>query len=199
MRGGDFARLADSVVGGLNFTDPFSLWWLLGSRITAAVTAHRLPLGLTRSVASALACMAGLGVLAAYAAKRRSQRRAYDALALLALMGLLRCIADPDPLEYNFVALLIPLAAWEAVTLERLPIMSALATAAVAVLGTGSVAMMAGTAWSLGPAAVSALSLGWTLALASYLGYRAVSTRSSGVRRPKLPLVIRTASARGGS
>ena len=138
-------------------------------------------------------------MLAAYAAKRRSQRRAYDALALLALMGLLRCIADPDPLEYNFVALLIPLAAWEAVTLERLPIMSALATAAVAVLGTGSVAMMAGTAWSLGPAAVSALSLGWTLALASYLGYRAVSTRSSGVRRPKLPLVIRTASARGGS
>ena len=28
-----FAR-ADSVVGGLNFTDPFSLWWPLGSRIT---------------------------------------------------------------------------------------------------------------------------------------------------------------------
>jgi hypothetical protein len=188
---------ADSTVGGMKFADPFSIWWPLGPPLQRGVTAHQLAFGLTRSVASALGCLAGLGALYACAGKRRDRAVGYDPLALLAFIGLLRCIADPAPLEYNFVALLIPLATWEAVTLKRLPIVSALAVASVALLGTGSVAMSAGTAFQLGAAAVNAMSLAWTVGLGCYLGYHAVAASRHRDRtgRPVLGL----ASAGGGA
>jgi hypothetical protein len=191
-----FAR-ADSAVGGINFSDPFSIWWPFGHALRApansGVFAHMLPFGLKRSAAAAIACMAGLGAVWSYS-KRRAERRGYDALALLALVGLLRCIADPDPLEYNFVALLIPLAIWEAVALERLPIVTALATLTIALLDTGSVAISAGAAWRLGPAAVNALSIGFMLALGCYLTFRAVRPGGRAGRWQTLPSAVRTAT-----
>lgn len=189
---------ADSAVGGLNFADPFSLWWPLGSPLHAGITAHQLPLGMTRSVASALACLAGLGALFTYA-RRRGHGPGYDALALLALVGLLRCVADPDPLQYNFVALLIPLATWEAVSLKRLPVVSLLAVAAVSLLGTGSVALSAGTAFALGGAAVNALSLAWTVSLGCYLAHHAVVGRPRVAREQQPLLGLETASIGGGA
>jgi hypothetical protein len=193
-----FAR-ADSEVGALTFADPFSVWWALGHRLPVAANtgalAHVLPFGLKRSVAAALACVAGLGAVWVYFTNRRGERRGYDALALLALVGLLRCIADPDPLEYNFVAVLIPLAAWEAVALERLPIVTALGTLAIALLDTGSVAISAGSAWQLGPAAVNALSIGSMLVLGCYLTYRAAHPEPREGRWRALPGAVRPASA----
>jgi hypothetical protein len=191
-----FSR-ADSIVGGLSFSDPFSIWWPLGSPLHAGVTAHSLPLGITRSVASAAACLAGLGALLAYG-RRHGRRGRYDALALLSLVGLLRCIADPDPLQYNFVALLIPLATWEAVTLARLPVVSLLAVAAVALLGTGSVAMSAGTAFALGSGVVNVLSLAWTLGLGCYLGRHAVGASRDRAPKKRPLLGLKTAGAGGG-
>jgi hypothetical protein len=193
-----FAR-ADSVVGGINYADPFSVWWPLGHSLPVSpslgLSARVLPLGISRSMAAASACVVGLGAVWAYARTRRGERCGYDALALLALVGLLRCIADPDPLEYNFVAVLIPLAAWEAVALERLPIVTALATLAIALLDTGSVAISAGTAWHLGPATVNAISIGLMVALGCYLTYRAVRPESRVGRWRALPGVVAPASA----
>jgi hypothetical protein len=106
-----------------------------------------------------------------------------DALALLALLGLLRCIADPDPLRYYFCALVIPLALWETFTLERPPVVSVLTAAALALLGTGSVPISIGVAEP--KMTLWILSMAWTVTLGAYLAYRSfhpVVRRGEGSR-----------------
>jgi hypothetical protein len=175
---------ADSVVGGIGFTDPFSLWWPVGppldipAHAAFAPTAHTLPFGITRSFAAAFGLAIAFGAIWLYWSRSGARTRRVDALALLALCGLLRCLTDPDPLQYNFVALLIPLAAWEAVELDRLPIVTALAMGAAALLARGSVALHAGAGVHLTPALLSALSVGWGLLLACYLARRVVHARA---------------------
>ncbi|MEA2159122.1 MAG: hypothetical protein QOD66_1502 [Solirubrobacteraceae bacterium] len=169
---------ADSVVGGIGFADPYSLWWPVGPSLAIpahaafAPTAHLLPFGLTRSVAAAFGLVIALGAVWVYWSRGGRSSR-LEPLALLALCGLVRCVTDPDPLQYNFVALLIPLAAWEAVELRRMPLATALATGATALLAGGSVALNAGGG-ALTPAVLSALSIAWTLILGCYLARRAV-------------------------
>jgi hypothetical protein len=126
-----------------------------------SASAHRLPLGLTRSVAAAIALPGAIAVLVLIAWRRRARSRDVDAVALLALLGLVRCVADPVPLQYNFVDLLIPLAAWEAVRLRRLPVTAYLATAAVWLTAGGVI--------HAAPSILSVLSLGWAIALGLYL------------------------------
>jgi len=178
-----FAR-ADSAVGGIGFADPFSLWWPLGSPLSIpahaafAPTAHLLPFGLTRSAAAAFGLVIALGSVWLYWSRSGDRRARIDPLALLALCGLARCLTDPDPLQYNFVALLIPLAAWEAVELGRLPLATALALGAGALLNRGSVALNAGGGVHLTPAVLSALSISWTVILGCYLARRVVHARA---------------------
>jgi hypothetical protein len=187
-----FAR-ADSIIGGMRFTDPFSLWWPLGSsypipaHATAAPIAHLLPLGLTRSVASASAMLLALAGVWMYARRRGADASGggIDALALLALMGLVRCVCDPDPLLYNFVDVLIPLAVWESVTQRRLPLVTVLVTASSALVTTGQTAFLAGDALHP-PALVSALSVATALALGAYLTYRTFSPARASSRRFEL-------------
>jgi hypothetical protein len=174
-----FAR-ADSVVGGLRFTDPFSLWWPLGTPISAPAhasflpTAHLLPFALPRSAAAGAGLMLALAALWLYCSRRADLKTPIDPLALLALLGLFRCITDPDPLQYNFVALLIPLAAWEVVGLRRLPLATAVAAGAAAAVARGSEALSAGAGLHLTPSLLSALSIAWTVPLACYLARRVV-------------------------
>jgi hypothetical protein len=184
-----FAR-ADASVGGLRIADPFSLWWLASPRRypgAADFHAHVLPLSLTRSEAAALAL--GLAAAAIYAYGRRAGvRRAprVDGLALLALLGLLRCITDPDPLTYNFVALVIPLAVWEAGALKRLPILTALTCGTLALLPTGGNAYVAGGGLFVGLPAGSILWLSGAVALGCYLALRAVgSSATAGAQIPR--------------
>jgi len=171
-----FAR-ADSVVGGITSADPFSLWWPFSpaAHATSAGTAHLIPLGLTRSTAAALGLIGVLAALWLYGLRRRP--RGMDAVALLALLELARCITDPDPLQYNFVALVIPLAAWEAVELRRPPLVTATATACVAFLASGSLVRFDGTGLSASPALLSGLSIAWTVVLGCYLAYHAFEPR----------------------
>ncbi len=126
-------------------------------------TAHRLPLGLTRSSASTIALALMLGALAPLALRRARRPGQVDALALLALLGLFRCVADPTPLQYNFVDVLIPLAAWEAVSMQRVPVVTVAAMGTVW-LGTGRLVDS--------PSVASALLLSGAVALAVYLAVR---------------------------
>ncbi|MDQ6834982.1 MAG: hypothetical protein M3016_02235 [Actinomycetota bacterium] len=170
---------ADSIVGGLTFTDPFSLWWPLGSPIPAPLhaafvpSAHLLP-GITRSAAAGFGLVAVLGAMWLYRSRRGGREARIDPLALLALCGLARCVTDPDPLQYNFVALLIPLATWEAVELGRLPLLTTLVMGSIGLLVRGSVALNAGASADLTPTAVSLLSIGGSLTLGAYLSRRAL-------------------------
>ncbi len=169
---GAFAQ-ASSSVGGVHFTNPLSLWWPLGSRLapvhdtTLVPSVHELPLGLTRATAGALAMAVVLCGLWMYGRHRRG--RGIDALALLALVGLARAVTDPDPLQYYFLALLIPLAVWEAVRLGRLPVLTALACAWVAVLARASAHVSHGL--------LNGFSIAGALALGCYLTYRVFRVR----------------------
>jgi hypothetical protein len=193
---------ADSVVGGLRFTDPFSLWWPVGSPISIpahaafAPTAHLLPFGLPRSTAAAAGLMLALAGLWLYRSRQTDPKSPVDPLALLALFGLARCITDPDPLQYNFVALLIPLAVWETVGLGRLPLATALAAGSAAALARGSVALSAGAGLHVTPSVLSALSIAWTVALGGYLARRVV--RGPALRGPSRIGAIALGSLRRG-
>ena len=170
---GAFAR-AGGGVSHMHWSDPLSLWWPFGSprhvvADASSLDSHRLPFGLDRSHASLLAlgaALAGAGWLAWRSARRDRQ---LDPLALLALLGLVRCAVDPVPLEYNLVAVLFPLAAWEALERGRLPVLSA-ATALAGVL-------LYGDRLHAAPATVNVLTCGGVIALAIVLGRHAFHRR----------------------
>jgi len=164
---------AGSGVGVLHLVNPSSLWWPLGHVLSGAtgtvVSDHRLPFGFNRSAAAMLGLGVALAVigLLAYRARRRGGQ--LDPLALLALLGLIRCAVDPLPLEYNLVATLVPLAAWEVFERGRVP----LVTAAVAMAGT----LLFGARLHASPAASSALTIAFLLALGAYLARDAFHRR----------------------
>lgn len=173
-----FAR-ADSAVGGIGFSDPFSLWWPAGPPLAAfAPTSHLLPFGISRSVAAAFGLVLAFGGLWLYWSRSSDRTPHRNSLALLAFCGLARCLTDPDPLHYNLVDLLIPLAAWEAVELGRLPVVTAVAMGAAALLAPGAVGLDVGAGIHLTAALVNALSIAWGLVLACYLARCVVHPRA---------------------
>jgi hypothetical protein len=93
----------------------------------------------------------------------RARRRGgtFDALALLALLGVLRCLSDSTHLEYYYLSALMPLVVWEVVSLGRLPLLSIVATAVVALLSDATP--------GFDPVAVNMVSVGATILLGWYL------------------------------
>jgi hypothetical protein len=174
---GGFAH-AGTGVGAISFSDPFSLWWPFGSALPGGAIARALPLGIARSQAAALALVLALALVWLYGRRVRGTATGrVDPLVLLALLGLLRCLTDPDPLTYNFVALVIPLAVWEAGGLRRLPIATGLMCAVLALLPTGQNAFRAGLG-VLPPMLLSILWIGVMLAFAVYLTRAALPQRA---------------------
>jgi hypothetical protein len=170
---GAFAR-AGGGIGHMQWSDPLSLWWPLGSprhlvADTANLNSHRLPFGLDRSHASLIALCAALAGAAFLAWRGARRGRQLDPLALLALLGLVRCAVDPVPLEYNLVAVLFPLAAWEALERGRLPVLSA-ATALAGVL-------LYGGRLHAAAAIINVLTCAGVIALAIVLGRHAFHRR----------------------
>lgn len=169
-----FTRASDAL-GASHLASALSAWWPLSSRLAsrsagaplATLPAHltkslALPLGLVIAVALALALVWGTGRPRAHL---RACGRVPDAFALLCLLAVVRCIADPRPVEYYYVAAVIPLAVWEVSALRRLPLAALLTVAAVRLTyGPGS---------GLGATWLSALTLCWTGALLCYLAFRA--------------------------
>jgi hypothetical protein len=169
-----FAR-ASNWVGGLRDVNPSSLWWALSKPIAMLpggfTDARILPLGLTRSTASMVdLAIVGLGAAVIWARTRR-HRRTCDALALLALLGLVRCAGDPVTLGYYYVALLVPLAAWEAVGLGRAPL--------VTVLTTAGVAFVHGHWLDGAPVARNLASIAFTLIVGGYLIHASFGVEAS--------------------
>jgi hypothetical protein len=181
-------------VGRYHFTDLLSWWWSVSPRFpmpphaTVAPLVRLLPFGLTRSSAMSSGLLLIVAALALLALRARKQGQPIDALAMLALLGLARCVIDPLPLEYNFVALLFPLAAWEVVVLRRAPAALMSATFALMMISGGGLAIGSANTYligSLSPRGLNTLSLAWTAALAAYLAGQ-VFRRASRVERPPL-------------
>ena len=189
-----FAR-ADVSVGGLRIADPFSVWWptTLSTPMGRHALAHILPLGLTRSQAAATALVVAAAAIWIYARRARGGGlRTVDPLALLALCGLLRCVTDPTPLAYNFVAVVIPLALWEAAIRKRLPVVTTLACVALGLLATDDNVWVTGSHGLVGELLVSRLWLVGVIALGCYLAHQAFRPRGATVARarPAAPLLV---------
>jgi hypothetical protein len=165
---------AAGAVGQTHVANAASVWWPVSSpswpassvlsASSSARVVRELPLGLTRSGVSLL--LLGIALIGAAAVSLRpAQRRHTDALALFALLALIRASGDPLPLEYYYLPLLVALGVWEVVALGRLPIVTLMATAlTAATFGVGL---------RLSQDALSLFSLTWALALGAYLAHRA--------------------------
>ncbi|HXZ72720.1 MAG TPA: hypothetical protein VEH31_17860, partial [Streptosporangiaceae bacterium] len=193
---------ADASVGNLKTSDPFSIWWPISPRPFGAVhvfTARFLPLNFTRSEAAALALGIATTALCVYGRRiGAGWMPRVDGLALLALLGLLRCVCDPDPLTYNLVAVVIPLAVWEAGVRRRLPIVSAAVWGLLALLPSGGNAFDAGLNPVFGQPAAVVLWLTAMVALGCYLArssFAAPATERAPVAIPALPLQAATKHA----
>jgi hypothetical protein len=117
----------------------------------------------------------------------RAERRRDDALALLALVFLVRCGLDPWNIHYFHLPLILALAAWE-VQRGRTPILTAVSAAAV----WGSFQTYT-EHYGAGP---YLLYLSWSLPLAGYLGYRLFAARRvSESRALARPALVPTATA----
>lgn len=167
-----FAR-ASHTLGATRLVNALSAWWPLSSHTAAqagTAPARILPAHLTKGVALPLGLALAVALSLAGAVWRPSLRlrargRSIDAFALLCLLAVIRCVADTGPVEYYYVALVVPLAVWESAVLRRLPLVTLLAVAAVWLTYERQSA--------LGIGSLSAVTLGWTGVLAGYLAFRA--------------------------
>lgn len=100
---------------------PDSTRYLLLGGTRVAVTLHRLPDALVRSVHSLIITVDA--VLAAITARLRGlPLRMDDAFALMAVVLLVRCTLDTETMPYYHAPLFLDLLAWDALTVERLPL-----------------------------------------------------------------------------
>jgi hypothetical protein len=181
-----FMRALDSE-GHTHLVNVFGIWWPvshavhLPGGVLAAV--RRLPLGLSRSTATLFTVLAAGLALALAWLRGRHRVRVFDALALLALLGLVRGFADTTQLEYYKIAVLVPLAVWETEGLGRPPLLAALAAISVMLMPTAAA--------HVDPTALNAVSVGLRLMLFAYLARRALGLRSS-VSQRSWPALSRT-------
>jgi hypothetical protein len=171
-----FARASRSL-GATHLVNALSAWWPLSFRPAGlpagAPLAGILPLQLTKSSALAIVLALALGLSALGWARARDRGPGGDSMALLALLGLVRCLGDPGPVEYYYLALLVPLAVWETMLRQRLPLATAAALAAVSLTFE--------SATRLGANELNLITLGWGLALGAYLAARAFDLKRAPV------------------
>ncbi len=114
---------------------PWQIWWFLGST-PHAVPGHLFIMNPARVYRVAPAWLGGIGHtlvialmppltgLLALVRRHRAAPALRDALLLLALLLLLRCMLDPWDISYYSVPFLLALLAWEVGTSERAPVVS---------------------------------------------------------------------------
>jgi hypothetical protein len=177
---GSFAAAQKGVVSSAQWFRPRQLWWPLGASPPpgpdvpegAAITP-----GWLAPIAKPLIVGLTLPLSALWAYRRRGPRT--DALLLLALLLLMRCMLDPWNVIYYHLPLVAALVAWEVLDGRRIPMLSLLTTGAVWLTFATYRA-----AYTDGPWLAYMV---WTLPLAAHLAWR--------LYRPALPRLARTAAA----
>jgi hypothetical protein len=167
MNFGAFTR-AGHMLADKRIVNPFSIMWPLGSPLHVAGFVSRsvrlLPSGFTRERLVELGAVCAALLAAPVAIGYRRGVRIRDPLALLALLGFGRCMLDPLPQAYYFFAPIVPLAAWEVLSIRRLPL-ATLSLTAYAIL-------IPGAAITLGSGPTNAITIAGAIVLGCYLLYR---------------------------
>jgi hypothetical protein len=150
---------------------PSSVWWLVGRPVSSSlVDGHMVSTyavaGWVSSLAEPLVLGVSLALSAAYWRVRR-ERPAVDALALLALLLLVRCVLDPLSISYHNAPFAIALASWEGLRRRGVPYVTLAASGGILV-----------TAQLMSrPDVLSAVYLAWSVPVALYLGVVALGPR----------------------
>ena len=182
---GSGAAHARGSLNGLRITPryfhPEQLFWPLRTKVFApgsTVPGYHGPELLSRLAHPAIVALAlPLSGLFAWRLRRGGVQRR-DALALLALLLLLRCVLDPWDSIYYLVPAVLALVAWEALARESLP------TGAIALVALGHLTFVT-LAPRISPDALAACYLAWALpatgllAHAAFGGARARQARSA--------------------
>lgn len=186
MAAGDFQRFLNANHGAGTAgagAMPTNVWFPFGSDITvvlganaAATPPRALPAWLA-AVSHPLILAAGFAIALAWWLRRRPVSAAEDALLVLALILLLRCLLDPMTNGYYHLPFLTALAAWEGLRRRGAPLLTVAATTLIGL-----------TIWlahgDAGLVVLNRFYLAWALPLAGLLGLLAFHPRGRiiGVR-----------------
>lgn len=175
-----------------------TIWWPVASITHATsvfdgveqvvVTRYGLPAGLARLTHPLIVLLPlPLGLLWWRRARRESRPQPHDALALLALLFLLRCVLDPLNIGYYHAPAFLALLAYEALAGRGLPVLSMLAA-------TGEWLTFEHVQRLGEPALTNALYLTWTIPLSALLAARlyAPSVTAQVARRLRLSRPVST-------
>jgi hypothetical protein len=180
---------------------PANVWWPFSTPRTAAERKAGAP-GFAARVPAWIGTLSHplivlLGVpLGLLFWRRRERLGAHDALALFALLMLLRCLLDPWNNDYYHAPMLLSLLAWEALGRDGWPRLTLFAGAALALTFPASADSM--SALSADALRICATYLAWALPLAAWLAMALFAPRRlarwsralrSRVARSPLPVV----------
>jgi hypothetical protein len=165
-----------------------NLWWPFhyqsGLDATTGAGMYSIPAWMG-SLAHPLVLGLGLGLPLVYW-RRRHERHPYDAIQLLALLFLLRCLLDPLTISYHHLPFVIALAVYEGLRRRGLPIVSLCSA-----LALWFVAQVVAPTGNLD--ALNLAYLAWALPTAGYLAVQCfaptvmVSLRGPRLEQPPLP------------
>jgi hypothetical protein len=112
---------------------PWQVWWFVGDHagpvfgLFGEKPGYRTPPGWIADIARPLVVLVPLVLSLVYAVRRRSQPW-HDALLLLAVVFLLRCVLDPWNISYYAIPFLLSLVAWEVHARRGVPLLTLGAT-----------------------------------------------------------------------
>jgi hypothetical protein len=117
--------------------NPWQVWWFLGAHahVLRDLSGHIVPghrwdhrvepsWVATISHPLIVATALPMTLLCARQRRRRARRPGNEALLLLALVLLIRCVLDPWDMSYYWLPFLLALVAWESLTFERPPVLA---------------------------------------------------------------------------
>jgi len=163
-----------------SYFHPEQLWWPLRERVFAPgshVAGYRGPALIEHLAHPGIVALAvPLSALFAWRLRAGAVERR-DALALLALLLMLRCLLDPWNTIYYLVPAVLALVAWEALAREGLP------TGALALTALGHVTFVT-LQPRVGPDALAACYLAWALPATGLLARAAFTGAPAPAARP---------------
>lgn len=129
---------AGKALGTSTIFQPWQIWWLLGDPSAIVIGGDgkvkpdwRGAPGWLGPIPHPLIAALWVPLTLLYVRRRDGRRPAEDALLLLALLFLLRCVLDPWNIGYYHLPFLVSLVAWEALRFHRPPVLTLLSTIAV--------------------------------------------------------------------
>jgi hypothetical protein len=187
MAAGDFHRLVQANHGagvGIGGVMPTSIWFGFGRDVTVLIGANgattpprALPAALG-AVSHPLILVSGAALAVGWWRYRRDGAQPEDALLLLALIMLVRCVLDPISNSYYHLPFLMSLAAWEGLRRRGAPVLSLSAALLIGI-----------TIWlangGIGLAELNRFYLAWALPLAAGLGLLAFRPRALPASMPE--------------